>query len=248
MPVIRDDAICLRLLDWSETSQIVVLLTAEYGKISGAAKGAKRTNPSAIQKFSGGFDLLTRGEVVLYTKAGRELANLAEWDLRETHPHLRRELRAHQLAMYAADMTHHLLSDHDPHRATFDALVGFLEALADAKRHAPALVAFQWRVIEDCGYRPELEQDAETGAALDREAGTVAFSPLAGGLVADTGAGDRWRTRQGTAAVLRRAAGGESLTDLPAPDVERAARLLCTYIRSIIDRHLATMDAILGGE
>ena len=135
MPTIKDDAIVLRLVDWSETSQIAVLLTREHGKISATAKGAKRQTPSIMAKFSGGLELLAGGEAMLLTKPGRDLANLIEWDLRQGHWHIRRSLRAFELAMFAVDLTHHMLHDHDPHPQTYAALaeaLGVLGAAASA--------------------------------------------------------------------------------------------------------------------
>ena len=128
MPTISDYAICIRRWDFSETSQTVSLFTRESGIIRGLAKGAKREKG----KFSGGFDLLTLGQVVAIVKPGRDLATLTEWDLQETNRHLRANLKVNKTALYIADLIHHMLTDHDPHQALFDQLRGTL----DQMRHA----------------------------------------------------------------------------------------------------------------
>ncbi|MBI1370917.1 MAG: DNA repair protein RecO [Planctomycetes bacterium] len=247
MPTIKDNAVCLRLMDWSETSQIVVLMTESHGKISAVAKGAKRTNASTLAKFSGGVELLTTGEAVLIVKPQSDLANLIEWNLVEAHWHLRRSYASYQLAMYAADLVHHVVQDHDPHPGTYAALAGFLEALKNAQPQA-ALMKFQWAVIDDMGYRPVLDHDAQTGEVFDDAAGTLAFSASAGGLVADTGAADRWRVRRQTVDLLRDEAGGRGIEAYDDPSIRRANRLLCVYLRAILDKELATMSAVLGEE
>ena len=43
----------------------------------------------------------------------------------------------------------------------------FLEGLSDPDRHDAALLRFQWRLLEDTGYRPQLSQDVRTGKPLD---------------------------------------------------------------------------------
>ncbi len=232
----KTSAVCIRLMDWSETSQIAVLLTEAEGKVPAVAKGAKRRYPSAMARYSGGLDVLTAGEAVLRLKPPDRLSNLLEWDLTDAHWHLRRHLRAHRLAMYGADLLHHLLTDREPHPRIYRAFRTYLSRAASAV----TLLRFQWAVAAEGGYRPVVERDAETGMALPGEAPTVAFSPSLGGLVADTGAGDRWRVRWGTAEALRRVATEEPLEALDEASVGRANRLLATFFETIAERRLPT--------
>ena len=62
-----DQAICIRHWDWSETSQTVSLFCRASGILRGLAKCARRERGS----FSGGIDLLARGEVVAVVKPDR---------------------------------------------------------------------------------------------------------------------------------------------------------------------------------
>jgi DNA repair protein RecO (recombination protein O) len=247
MPTFTSNAICLRLMDWSETSQIVVLLTEAEGKVSAVAKGAKRQTPSTLHKFSGGVELLTRGQAVVITKANVELANLIEWNLLDAHWHLRRDLAAYRLAMYAVDLAGHLLHDHDPHPATYRALERLLADLTDPVSHQAALLRFQWALVSDLGYRPTLDRDAETGEDLDEQASTFAFNPVAGGVVHDTGHADRWRMRKQTLDLLRALDADGEVAGQEDDALRRANRLLCSYFRALLDRQLPTMDAVLGG-
>ena len=80
MAQVRDQAICIRHWDWSETSQTVSLFCREHGLIRGVAKGAKREKST----FSGGLELMTRGEVVASLKNTDTLSTLTSWNLLET--------------------------------------------------------------------------------------------------------------------------------------------------------------------
>ena len=244
MPRIKDQAICIRHIDWSETSQVVVLLTQAHGKLRGLAKGSKRQSPSSVERFSGGIELLTMGQVVAVTKSTAELATLTEWDLQNDYHHLRTNFRGQRLAMYAADLSNAMLADEDAHPAVFDAVSEFLAALSDEQNHPRALLRFQWALLQDCGYRPELDRDVRLGDALGQSK-AYTFDPVAGGLTVENGVAD-WRVRKQTVSLLRKLADGETTEDAEADSVDRANRLLCVYARAILDKELPTMRSVLG--
>lgn len=244
MPRFKDQAICIRHIDWSETSQVVVLLTQAHGKLRGLAKGSKRQSPSSVQRFSGGIELLTLGQVVAVTKATTELATLTEWDLQNDYHHLRRDLRAQKLAMYAADLCNAMLADEDAHPGAFEALSVFLSGLGDNSDHAAALLRFQWALLTDCGFRPELETDVRQGGALE-SVKAYTFDPIAGGLTMENGIAD-WRVRKQTVALLRKLSSGEAIEGEDGDSLNRANRLLCVYARAILDKELPTMRGVLG--
>ena len=258
MARIKDQAICIRHREWSETSQVVWLLCEQHGKVRGLAKGSRKTSPSSIARFSGGIDLLTRGQVMFVTKPTAELATITEWDLQKPHRHFRTDLRSQHLGLYAADLANAFLADHDPHPVAFAALARVLGELGDPARHEGAVLRYQWDLLQDAGFRPELHQDAQTGGRLaDRE--TYTFDAEAGGLTEAPGTvrakNSSWRVRRQTVQVLR-ALGDNPDTEsesgsVPTAEardaVVRANRLLCVYARTKLDRELPTMQFLLKG-
>jgi DNA repair protein RecO (recombination protein O) len=232
MPHITDQAICIRHWDFSETSQTVSLFTREHGVIRGLAKGAKREKGD----FSGGIDVLTRGQIVAIVKPGRDLATLTQWSLQEMYRVIRTDLRANRAAIYMADLIHHMVREADAHPLLFDALCQALDNLAQPDRVDTALLQLQWAVLAEAGYKPELHKDANTGQLLSTGA-TFAFSASAGGLVADNGEADRWRVRAETVDMLRAIERNEhELPNEPTTQkvISRANRLLASYIRDIL--------------
>ena len=252
MPRIKDQAICIRHVDWSETSQVVTLLTEQHGKISGVAKGSKRMSPSHVARFSGGIELLTLGQVVATLKSTVELASITEWDLQQTHRYLRQDLVDHQMGLYGADLAAALLADSDPHPASFAALRDFLVELGKSYGRATAVLRYQWRMLDDCGYRPELAKDVRIGQPL-ADAASYLFDAQGGGFTADAQAAEGpaetgpWRCRRQSLEILRRMAADDSdpLRAIAPADIERANRLLCVYARAILDRQLPTMTFML---
>lgn len=241
MPTVVDEAVVLRVWEFSETSQTVSLLTRAGGRLRGLAKGARRER----SPFSGGFEALSRGEVVAIVKPSTDLATITEWDLREVFRGPRVTLAGHHAGLYLAEVTHLGVADDDPHPGLFDALVDALRAL-DAPGDASAgLLAFQWALLRETGVAPALDPG-------DRPAGvTLGFDPAHGRFVRDPGPAsgrEVWRVRRATldalAAVVEP---GAPLHGPPAPeDLDRANRLLAHYIAYTLGREPATRRLVFG--
>lgn len=243
MPRIQDQALCLRSRDWSETSQLVVLFTRGHGKLRGLAKGSKRLSPGSVARFSGGIELLQRGTVVAITRSTAELANLTEWDLLDDHAHLRVDLASLQRACYAAEVADLLIADEQPHPAVFAGLSAMLAHSGEAD-----LLRFQWLLLGEAGFRPQLwldvhdQGDLHPSEAAERD--VLWFDPAGGGLTRHGGVSD-WRVQPRTVAALRALNEAGEFEDDELDAVTRANRLLCAYIRHLLERETATMAAIM---
>lgn len=247
MPVIEDLAICVRTWDWSETSQTAVMITRDHGLIRVLAKGSRRERAP----FSGGLEIATRGELAVLARQTSDLALITRWDL--THPMLglRRDLATYNTAMLAIDLVPRMIHDHDPHPEIHDALAQLLES-CDHPDATPApriahLLTYLWILLDAVGARPLLDHDVETGAVLG-PADVYAFAPHLGGLTQDNTAhhttDPRWRVRASTVEILNRLdpdPDPESFSDLPEPDLTRAAALLASYIRERIGSDIPSM-------
>jgi len=253
MPRIKQQAVCIRHIDWSETSQVVALLTEEHGKVRGLAKGSRRTSPGAVQRFSGGIELLTLGQVVGTLKSTTELMSITEWDLQQPFYHLRTDLRAQRLGLYAADLAGAMVEDREPHPRCFRSLCDMLEQLATTAHRSAALLHYQWTVLDDCGYRPELDADVVSGEVLP-SARSYTFDPRNGGLTMQASNDvNTWQVRRQTVDLLLELRDHRpAITDLAETyagrdeSLDRANRLLCVYVRSLLDRQLPTMDFVLS--
>jgi len=181
MALAHDRCICLRKVEYSETSQILQLFGREHGLLRVIAKGAHRRTKAGASRFDGGIDLLDVGDAVFTFDPGRELNTLTEWSLRQGHLELRRNLRAVYLAQYAAELVALLFQEHDPHAPVFDGLNAVLAELA-TPRAEEVFLNFQLDLLRESGYLPELTSCAECGfPAGDHD--LAYFSPGRGGVV-----------------------------------------------------------------
>ena len=243
MPTIHDEAVCVRHWDWSETSQTVSLFTRAHGLLRAVAKGARRPKGA----FSGGIELLARGDLVAITKASGAMATLTAWDLSETFPALRRSYRHFNTGLCFADLVLHSVDDSDPHPELYTALIDALRGL-DAEPIGPVLVRFQWAVLVQTGAKPELAAPGPEPRPGPDGARLYGFDPDAGGVVADPGASGAdpdqhgvWRVRAETIELLRRVEAGDSIQDATPTALNRANRLLAAYLRARIGREPPTL-------
>ncbi len=267
MPPTMDEALCIRQWDFSETSQTVSLLCRGLGLVRGLAKGAKR----ATHPFSGGIELLTRASVGVITRPSSDLALITEWDLQETFPALRRSLAAHHVGLYIAELIQHAVHDHDPHTRLFDEALHALRLLHLEPDHHALLARFQWALLLETGYKPELDHDVLTTAPLPH-APWYFFDPRLGGLVAQhhpvhtpapphidaSLSTTRWRVRRETIVALLDIHAQLEPSDVPIAHagtrtashaaLTRAAKFLAAYARYVFGREPRMMSVLFGSK
>ncbi|RME38677.1 MAG: DNA repair protein RecO [Planctomycetota bacterium] len=178
MPRIDDDALVLRRLDYSETSQVLVLLTRRHGKVRVLAKGVRRGTKT---RFAPGIDLLEFGHVGLTARAdrGAGLATLTEWKPTRPLGPLRDDLLRLYAAQYLAEILAALTEDWDPHPGLFERIEQTFERLATAADPLPSLVRAQLAVLDSVGSRPRFDACVACG----REETLTHLSSFEGGML-----------------------------------------------------------------
>lgn len=184
----KDLAICIRAIDYSETSQIVTFFTRAAGKIDAIAKGSKRPK----SPFDGPIEVLSHGNIVFIDPASEKLATLTEFQQQPALINLRNDLFVLYACLFAAELLNKLTDDHDPHPELFD---GFLEFLHNAneqdsadnqKRNIVALlILFQLTLLKEIGLQPILDRCANCKTNCEPRATSheVYFSSSANGLI-----------------------------------------------------------------
>jgi len=180
MAIRTDQAIVLRLSDYSETSQIVSLFTAGSGLARLIAKGVRR---GTRKRFAAGLDLLEYGEVSYAPPRGAAgLGTLTEWVQRDAFAGLRGNLLCLYSGLYAAELVSALTEEYDAHPELFAALLATLRELAEARPPVATIVRFQLELAAAIGYAPQLRECVGCGRPRTRGAPAY-FSSTAGGLL-----------------------------------------------------------------
>ncbi|MFC1604269.1 DNA repair protein RecO [Planctomycetota bacterium] len=155
----KDLAICIRAIDYSETSQIVSFFTKATGKIDAIAKGSKRPK----SPFDGPIEVLSHGNIVFVDSAGEKLATLTEFQQQPALINLRNNLFMLYACLFAAELMNNLTHDYDPHPELFDSFLEFLHnaneqhSTSDQQRDILALlILFQLTLLREIGLQPIL--------------------------------------------------------------------------------------------
>jgi DNA repair protein RecO (recombination protein O) len=214
----KDLAICIRAVDYSETSQIVTFFARETGKIGVIAKGSKRPKSS----FDGPIEILAHGEIV-FTDSNREkLATLTEFQQQTALLNLRKNLFALYCCYFAAELLNGLTHDYDPHAELYDSFVQFLRNAGQhetEQRMLAALILFQLGLLGEVGLQPILGHCANCKTRYDIRNTNYEyyFSSSANGLICrdcEISFADKIRLNKNVAACLT------SLKQIPASTEE----------------------------
>jgi len=223
MALVRLEAVVLKLHALGDTSRIAVFYTRERGLVRAVAKGARQPK----SRFAGALEPLTRVDLVVYFKEGRELQLLSAADPIESYVAGGTDLERLAHAQAAAEFVDRLVWGEEEEGAFYDLLTAALGQLARCPEAALAAVtvAFQVQAAGLLGYRPALDVCAGCGAD---PGASRHFAPARGGRVcARCAAQDAMGvTLSGEAlAELRRLAAADLTGAAPAP-AARAGELL----------------------
>ncbi len=151
----------LRTRPLTETSLIVQWLTPELGRLATVAKGARRLK----SPFLGKLDLFYLADFSFSRSRRSELHTLREVKLRHTHAALRQELACLQQASYATALIEQTTETETPLPEIFRLLASLLERLPHQCPQPQTVFAFELRLLEELGLKPDLSQASLTTGA-----------------------------------------------------------------------------------
>ena len=143
----RDVGVVLRTYKLGEADRIVVLLTAEHGKVRAVAKGVRKTT----SKFGARLEPMSHVRLLLYR--GRELDIVSQAESVEPLAPLLSSLDRASQGMAVLEAADQLSLEREPAPQLYRMLVGVLRTIAE--RPAPLVVpAFYWKLLAAEGLRP----------------------------------------------------------------------------------------------
>lgn len=168
----------IRIVDFSESSCVVTMMTRDFGKISALAKGARRPKGP----FESAIDLLSLCRVVFIHKPSDSLDLLTEAKLEHRFRAATRDLTRLYAGYYLAELLNELTDEADPHPELFDAAESCRRALNGVDDVATAVLRFELTALRLLGHLPSWESCAGCGARVTWGKRTP-FGVLAGGVL-----------------------------------------------------------------
>ena len=144
---------------WRETSLIVELFSRDHGRVALVAKGARRPH-SAVRGVLMAFQPLP-----VDWSGGGEVKTLVRAEWQGGLPLLTG--RGLLCGYYLNELLVRLSAREDAHPRLFEAYADALHALAAGSTPSPVLRRFELALLRELGYGVGLENEAESGAAID---------------------------------------------------------------------------------
>jgi DNA repair protein RecO (recombination protein O) len=182
----KDHAICIRTVDFSETSQIVTFFTQQFGKIDAIAKGSKRPKSS----FDGPIELLSQGRIVFTDSDRDKLSILTEFHQQPALVNIIKDLYVLNCCLFAAELIDKMTDDYDPHTNLFDSFGQFLKdvdsyctEVIDRNTVLSLLILFQWILLKEVGLSPILNRCINCKKSFSLNWHSCYFNSSANGLL-----------------------------------------------------------------
>jgi DNA repair protein RecO (recombination protein O) len=236
-------AIVLRTRDYAEADRIVTLLTHDFGKLSGIAKGAKasrRRFERKLEPFTHAILYFRRrphGQLVFITRAERIADAPPEFD----------DLGKIALGSYMLELTDALTTEEAEAVAAYEVLASGLQALS---RKTPTMAlrqTFELKILQAAGFGLDFGCCRLCGKVAEPEGGSVYFVPSRGGIVCA-----RCRGQAVESAVRMHTASAAALARLSVTPLAESATFspggadssssIARFLATILDRKLRSLD------
>lgn len=191
-------ALVLRVIDFSETSNVVTLYTREFGKLGALAKGGRRPKGP----FDSALDLLNLVRVVFLRKSSGTLDLLTEARLERRFRLPGRALSHLYAGYYVAELLNELTDEYDANPELFDLADATLRRLMTEASAAATVLRYEMMLLRLLGHLPSLRECVECGREVEMTR-SVPFGLLSGGVLCAACRGGQRQVVLVTPGVLR---------------------------------------------
>lgn len=231
------DAIILQTQEYREGDLIVSFLTPDHGRLSGIARGARKSR----RRFGGNLEPFAR--LQLHYTLTDDLCPLTGSDTTALHAGLRHDLRRIALAGYACELVTRLLPERMANPRLFRLLAACLDYLDTTDPTPSDRRFFEANLLKILGYAHLGDQCEECGTAM-ASCQTLSYRPGSFTLLCPACGPARHRISAATALTLRRAlaSGRFGAIAFPEEQLSEAGAILDSSIAPLLTRPLRSLE------
>jgi DNA repair protein RecO (recombination protein O) len=173
----KSEAIVLFSFDYGESDSILTLYTAEFGKIKGIAKGARRSR----RRFVGTLEPPSHISIDFFCNGKSDLVRVDGAKLLDAFEPIKADIETVSYGSYFIELVNEMTGDGQGSSAIFATLVSFLKLLGVGDCFDLIARSFEMRFLDGIGLIPHL-----SGCVICRESPAGAknyFSSSKGGMV-----------------------------------------------------------------
>ncbi|MEX0804954.1 MAG: DNA repair protein RecO [Candidatus Binatia bacterium] len=157
-------AIVLRSWPFGESDRIVSFLTESHGKLTGIAKGAKRSK----KRFVNSLEPFSFVNLRFQDGVHSSLAFILGCELQKSYKNLIASLDKIAVAFYCVEITEGLIAEREENRLIFKHLKQSLSYLENQETSLIFLIGFELKLLRLAGYQPFLETCRRCGVKRPR--------------------------------------------------------------------------------
>jgi len=171
----QTETIIIKKIKLGEADRILTLYTPHLGKIQAKARGVRRPR----SKLAGHLELLTYSLVSL--ARGRNLDVITGSQTINSFLPLKSDLWLTSCALYVTELVNQFTPDYVENYPLFQLLLETMEHLCQASNKELTLRYFELHLLNEVGYRPQLQQCVSCQRPLEPTANS--FCPGSGGML-----------------------------------------------------------------
>ena len=177
-PTALTQAFVLRSHAYGESDRIVTLITEDFGKMSGIAKGAMRSR----RRFANTLEPFAKIRLTFRVRPRSDLVFIEHCDLAYALRGFGNDLERFAWGSYILELTDRLVMGREPGVEVFR-LVETALSMLDSTGPRPSVVrAFELHILGAIGYRPEFARCRGCGSSVSHMQ-SVLIVPARGGVV-----------------------------------------------------------------
>ena len=162
MALVKDYAIVLSARPFGESDKIVRFFTLSTGKLTGIAKGAKKSQ----KRFMNTLEPFNQVRIEYFEKATSTLVRIENADLEESNSGLEVNLKRICVASFFTEFVDKLTKEKQKNDHLFDTLRVILKSLKTIEFTVTDILYYELRMLEHLGYMPNLASCVHCGKDL----------------------------------------------------------------------------------